>query len=78
VRDVTKCQTGQRYREPKPPCLLPELIVHERRKNARDKSNPNPNRLAFNEKINVAMAVACVGARAEEHHDADDEQSEDC
>jgi hypothetical protein len=57
---------------------LPEVIIHERRKNARDKSNPNPNRLAFNEKINVSMAVACVGARAEEHHDADDEQSQHC
>jgi hypothetical protein len=57
---------------------LPELIVHERRKSACDKSNPNPNRLAFNEKINVAMAVACVGTRAKEHHDAYDEQCEDC
>jgi hypothetical protein len=24
------------------------------------------------------MAIACVGARAEEHHDANDEQSQHC
>jgi hypothetical protein len=52
---------------------LPELVIHERRKNARDKSNPDPNCLAFNKKINVSMAIACIGARAEEHHDADNE-----
>jgi hypothetical protein len=73
VRDVAKRQSGQRHREPKPPRFLPELIVHERRKNAPDKSDPNPNRLAFNEKINIPMAVACIGARAEEHHNANNE-----
>jgi hypothetical protein len=52
---------------------LPELIIHERRKNAPDKSDPNPNRLPFNEIINISVAVVGVGARAEEHHDADDE-----
>ena len=78
VRDVAKRQSSQRYREPNPPRFLPELIVHERRKNARNKSDPNPNRLTFNEKINVSMAVACVGARAKEHHDANDQQSQDC
>jgi len=57
---------------------LPELIIHERRKNACDKSDPNPNRLASNEKINIAMAIACVGARAKKHHDANDEQSQHC
>jgi hypothetical protein len=57
---------------------LPELIIHERCENAPGKSDPNPNRLPFNEKINVAMAVACISARAKEHHDADDEQSQHC
>jgi hypothetical protein len=55
---------------------LPELVIHERCNNARDQPNPDPNRLAFNEKIDVAMAVARVGARAEKHHDANDEQSQ--
>jgi hypothetical protein len=47
------------------------LIIHERRKNACGKSNPDPNRLTFNEKIDVSMAIACVRARAKEHYDAD-------
>src|SRR4029077_7142274 len=68
VRDVAERQSSQRHRKPKPPCFLPELIIHERRKNARGQSNPNPNRLTFNEKINVSMAIACIRARAEEHH----------
>src|SRR5439155_8199033 len=65
VRDVAKSESGQRHCKPQPPRFLPEMIVHERCKNARHKSDPNPNRLAFNEKINVSMAVAGVGARAE-------------
>src|SRR5262249_7992659 len=70
VRNVAKRQSSQREGEPKAPCFLPEVIVRQRCKNARHESNPNPNRLASNEKINVAVAVACVCACAEEHHNA--------
>ena len=52
------------------------MIVHQRRKNASHQPEPDPNCLAFDEKVNVAMAVACVRAGAEKHHDADDEQSQ--
>jgi hypothetical protein len=52
------------------------MIVHQRRKNARHESNPDPNRLAPDEKINVAMAVACVCACAEKHHNANDKKSQ--
>src|SRR5437867_11538928 len=74
VRNIAKRQSGQCQREPNPPRFLPEMIVHQRSKNARDQSNPDPNRLAFDEEIDVSMAVARVCARAEKHHDPDDKQ----
>ncbi len=35
-----------------------------------------PNRLASDEKVNIAMTVARKGTRAEKHDDADDEHAE--
>ena len=52
------------------------MIIDQRGKDADHESNPEPNRLPFDEKINVSMAVTRKRARAEKHDDADDEQSQ--
>src|SRR6266566_1921953 len=73
MREVAKRQSDKREGEPKPPCPLPEVIVGQRSKRADDKSNPEPKRLPFDEKINVAMAVARKRTRTKKHDDADGE-----
>ena len=52
------------------------MIVEERSKGADREPDAEPDGLALNEKINVAVAVARECARAEKHHDPDDEHAE--
>ena len=50
------------------------MVVDQRNEDADHQSNPEPNRLPLDEKINVSMAIERKGARAEKHDDADNEQ----
>jgi hypothetical protein len=52
------------------------VVVDQRNEDADDQSNPEPNRLSLDKKVNVSMAVARKGTRAEKHDDPDDEQSQ--
>src|SRR2546421_8755624 len=77
VRNETKRKRGEGESEPEPPRPLPEMVIEERSDRADRKSYPEPDGLTLNEKINVAVAVARECARAEKHHDPDDEHAED-
>jgi len=50
------------------------VVVDQRNEDANYQSNPEPNRLPLDEKINISMTIARKGARAEQHDDTDDEQ----
>jgi len=52
------------------------MIVNQRRSDARRQSDPKPDGLPFDEKINVTVRIPGKGAGAEKHHDADDQHSE--
>ena len=63
----TERQGDEREPEPDPPGSLPEMVIDQRRGCANDETNPQPERLAFHEKIHVAVTVPREGARAKEH-----------
>jgi hypothetical protein len=75
MRHVTERQHDYCEHKPKPPGSLPKVVVDKRRQSAEKKTNPNPSRLPLYEKIDVSMTGARKRARAEKHHDADDEQA---
>ena len=76
MRKIAERQCDKRQREPQPPCALPKVIINHRGKDADCKPNPEPNRLPFDEKINVSMTVARKRARAKEHDNPDNEKSQ--
>src|SRR5437660_6303078 len=76
MRNETKRKRREGESEPEPPRPLPEMVIEERSDRADREPHPEPDRLALNEKINVAMAVPRERARAEKHHDPDDEHAE--
>ena len=76
VRDKAKRQHHRRNRKPNPPGALPEMVVHHRGYGADDEPHPKPRRLAFDEKINIAMRIARESARAKQHNDADHEHQQ--
>ena len=43
-----------------------------------DEAHAEPDRLAFDEKINVVVAITRECARAEQHDDADDQHAKHC
>src|SRR5205823_3479525 len=76
MRNVTRNERDRGNGDPKPPGPLPEMVIDQRGRDADNQTNSQPERLAFEEKISVAVAVAGKSAGAEKHHDADDEQSQ--
>src|SRR5437764_2757097 len=58
MRNETKRERGEGESEPEPPRPLPEMVIEERSDRADREPHPEPDGLALNEKINVAMAVA--------------------
>src|ERR1700674_491129 len=72
----TKRERDEREGKPDPPRPLPEMIIEERAHGADRESHAQPDGLALDEKINVAVAIAGERARAEKHHDPDDEHAE--
>lgn len=72
----TKREHSDGESEPEPPGPLPEMIIKERAEGTDPESHAQPDDLAFNEKINVAVAVPRERARAEKHHDPDDQHAE--
>ena len=76
MRHKTKSEHAQRQGKPKPPGALPKMVVDERRNHAGRQSNPEPNGLPLDEKINVAVCVPGKSAGTEKHHNADDEHCE--
>ena len=76
VRNETKYERDRSDTQPNPPGSLPEVIINQGRSDTNDQTNSEPNRLVFEEKVRVAMAVFGKSAGAEKHHDADDEQSQ--
>ena len=75
-RHETEDQRHDGQAKPDPPGACPEMIIGERGERADDQPNPEPHRLAFHEKVIVAMAVLRERAGAEEHDDADDQHRE--
>src|SRR5690348_7257143 len=74
--NIAKRQGYHREYEPKPPCPLPKMVIDQCGENTEYQADTDPNRLTFDEEINVSMAVTGECACAEKHHDADDQQSE--
>src|SRR4051812_11350920 len=77
MRHETKRQRDEREREPDPPGSQPEMVIDDRRRRADDEADAEPGRLAFHEKIHVAMAVLRERACAEKHDNPDDEHPQD-
>ena len=50
------------------------MVVDQRNQGAYGKANSEPNRLSFNEKIDIAMTVSRKRARAKKHDDTDHQQ----
>src|ERR1043166_3259124 len=73
VGDETKGQRNQSECEPEAPRPLPEMVIGERGRTTKHQANAEPDGLAPNKKIDVAMFVLGESARAKKHHDADDE-----
>ena len=76
MRNEAKRQRNECETKPKPPCPLPKMVIDERSDRADGQPDSEPNRLASDEEVNIAMTVARKGARAEKHDDADDEHAE--
>src|SRR2546430_5801980 len=77
MRDETKRERDESEPEPDPPGPQPEMIIDNSGDGADHESHAQPDRLAFHEKIHVAMAVLRERARAEKHDDADDQHPQD-
>ena len=74
----TKGQGTERKQEPQPPSVIPEMVVNQRRRDRYRQSDSKPERLAFDEEINVTMSIARKRAGAEKHDDADDQHRQHC
>jgi hypothetical protein len=73
VRHETKRERNEGEAKPDPPGPQPEMVIDDGTNRADDKSHTQPDRLALDEKIHVAMAVFRKSARAGKHDDADGE-----
>jgi hypothetical protein len=49
------------------------MVINQRGRNQNGKANPEPERLAFDKEVNIAMSIAREGAGAEKHDHPDDE-----
>src|SRR5947209_2754104 len=76
MRHETEPECNERDGKPNPPSVLPKMVIEQRCRDANRQSNTEPNRLSFDEKINVAVRIPRKRARAEKHDDADDEHRE--
>ena len=76
MRNETKHERDYGQTEPEPPGALPEMIVDQGRESTDSQSDSEPNSLAFDEKIDVAVTIAGKSAGAEKHDDADHEHDE--
>jgi len=74
VGHKAKGQEDGRGGKPHPPCALPELVVDDRANHAGDDADAEPEGLAFQKVNGIAMAVLREGARAEKHHESEDDQ----
>src|SRR5947207_9493513 len=76
MRDITKGERNRGHAQPDPPGALPKMVIDQRGGDADGQTNTEPDGLAFQEKQCVAVAIAGKSARAEKHHDADDQKSQ--
>ena len=63
MRNETQGKDDEREPEPDPGRALPEMVIHERADHAADESDPEPDRLTFDEIINVVVTV-CARMRS--------------
>ena len=73
VRHEAESQGSEREKEPHPPGAIPEMVINQRGRNQNGKANPEPERLAFDKEVNVAVSIARECAGAEKHDHPDDE-----
>src|SRR5438270_13623109 len=57
MRDVTTGQRDQCNAQPNPPRALPKMIINQRRCNAHDQPDAQPDGLSLEEKQSVAVTV---------------------
>jgi hypothetical protein len=53
------------------------MVIHQGRSRAKKKPETQPNALALDKKIDIAVAVTGKRARTEEHDDADNQHAQD-
>ena len=72
----TEGQGDDHQAKPDPPRPQPKVVIDEGGKDAGHQAHPEPERLAFNEKVNVVVTITRERARAEKHNDADYQHAE--
>ena len=73
--DKAKDQKREGNDKEKPPTLLPPMVVHHCADQRAEERNCQPECLAFDEEIDVAMAFLRERAGAEKHDDAEGGQA---
>src|SRR5207244_8327711 len=69
VRNETKYKRDRCDAEPNPPRALPEMVIHQRRRDANSEAHSKPERLVLEKKVGVDMAILGKSVVAEKHHD---------